>query len=78
MAYQISEDIKKRTSQCSNNFGCLTNGKGNICTIHEEISGALIIKHLCNKQFCKYFLYYGPRNICMCPMRLEIYRRYNV
>jgi len=78
MAYQISDDSKQRTSKCSYDFGCLANDKYDTCRIETEISGGLSIKHICNKQFCKYFLYFGPRNICICPVRVEIYRRYKI
>ena len=78
MAYEISEDTKKRTSKCPYNFECVAGGKCVTCRVEKEISGALIIDRICNKQLCKYFLFFGSRNICMCPVRVEIYRRYNV
>jgi hypothetical protein len=62
MAYQISEDAKRRTTHCGDNFECLANDKCDSCRIDKEISGGLFIKHVCNKQFCKYFLYFGSHN----------------
>jgi hypothetical protein len=77
MGYQISEDAKKRTPKCSCNFECLFNDKWDTCSIEKEISGGLIIKYICTEKFCNYYLSYGSRNICMCPIRVEIFRRYN-
>jgi len=76
MAFQISEDAKKRISKCSRNYDCLNNDKWDTCCIEQEISGGLFIKYICKQENCHNFLYYGPRNICMCPVRVEIYRRY--
>ena len=78
MAYEISEDTIKRTSKCSYNFECLNNDKCDTCRIDKEISGSLLIKYLSSKDFCNYFLFFGSRSICMCPVRVEIYRRFNI
>jgi len=77
MAYQISEDTKKRTLKCSYNFECLNNDKFATCGIDKEISGGLIINKICNQKVCNYFLDAGSRHICACPIRVEIYRRHN-
>ena len=78
MSYQISEDTKKRTSKCSYNFECLNNEKFDTCCIDKEISGGLFVKNICNQKFCNYFLYSRSRHICICPIRVEIYRRHNI
>ena len=77
MGYQISEHAQKRTPKCSCNFECLNNDKWDTCCIEKEISGGLIIKYICKEKFCNYCLSYGSRNICMCSIRVEIFRRYN-
>jgi hypothetical protein len=78
MAYQIGEDTKKRTTKCPYNFECLNNKKWDTCCIEKELSGGLVIKNISRQKFCNYFLYFGSRHICMCPIRVEIYRRFNI
>lgn len=77
MGYQISEDAKKRTTKCCFNYECLNNVKWDTCNIEKEISGGLSIKYMCKEKYCNYLLYFGAVHICMCPIRVEIYRRYN-
>jgi hypothetical protein len=78
MINQISEATKKRATKCSCNFECLNNEKWDTCSIEKEISGGLVIKNICRQKFCNYFLYFGSRHICICPIRHEIYERYRM
>jgi hypothetical protein len=76
MVYQISEAAKKRAAKCPYNFEGLNSEKWDTCSIEKELSGALLIKDISKHKFCNYFLYFGSRHICICPIRYEIYKRY--
>ena len=76
MAYQIHEATKNRATKCSYNLECLENEKWKTCSIEKELSGGLFVKHLCIQKYCNYFLYFGSHHICICPVRVEIYKRY--
>jgi|WetSurMetagenome_2_1015567.scaffolds.fasta_scaffold167295_2 hypothetical protein len=78
MIYEIAEPTKKRAAKCPYSLECLSNDKWNTCYIEDELSGGLSVKKICTQKFCNYFLYFGSRHICICPVRVEIYRRYNI
>ena len=78
MIYEISEPTRKRTVKCPYSFECLSNEKWITCYIEDELSGGLSVKKICSQKFCNYFLYFGSRHICICPVRVEIYRRYKI
>jgi hypothetical protein len=77
-AYQISEETKHRTKECLHSFACMNNEAWNTCAIDSAINGILIIKNQCNKKDCAYSVLLGYSYcFCKCPVRYEIYQRYN-
>jgi len=80
MAYQISEETKKKTTKCLYNFECLNNDKWNTCSIGSELLGnGLVIENKCNKSDCNYSMLFGySYYFCHCPTRREIYQTYKI
>ena len=76
MPYRVREATKKEATKCLYEFECLNNDKWNTCSIDEAVPGGLFVKDLCKQKFCNYSLYFGVHNICICPVRREIYELY--
>ena len=75
---KIDEEIVQRTTQCEHDFSCISEDKTCICEAIRSIGHVILeIKHK-YRSVCRYCLSYGNTDICLCPIRNEIYNRYNI
>ncbi len=75
--YQISQEVLDKTFVCKKNMRCLYD-KECLCKVVNSVSDKLIFV-VCDEQCrktCNYYLSFGNANLCECPTRLEIYRKY--
>jgi len=73
---KISEDAKKKATKCHRNFACLSGNKPGVCKEFCAIDDILFVKK--NKEICNYFVPFGYRGYCTCPVREEIHNNYNI
>jgi len=88
MAFSISDESLKRTTKCPSNFLCLTNDKNPMCSkerpmcsVEVPLESMLFVKDKNNDYAyndCAYKEEYGSGHLCNCPVRHEIYNRYNM
>jgi hypothetical protein len=75
---EITEKIIKETTKCVKNFECLKN-ENHTCITSKGIrsidSKLLFVE--CNDGPCNYKLNFGYSKICNCPVRIEIFDKYN-
>ena len=84
MSFQISEEAIKATTECPTNFYCLKNGGE---PMHSEgrpvCEGVYLINNKFlrvtpyNNETCSYKLSYADEHACSCPVRIELYKKYN-
>lgn len=78
-AFQISEETRKLTAKCPFNIECMVNRNWDTCSIARKLQNiSLFIAKKCNKSNCPYSLSFGKTYLCQCPIRREIYQRYNI
>ena len=84
MKFEISSDTINRTTHCHRNFNCL-NGNENptccddkpLCSVKYTIGKDMLIVDFNNDCNCNYkFDLLNAGFICKCPVRYEIYTRY--
>jgi len=84
MKFEISSDTINRTTHCHCNFNCL-NGNENptccddkpLCSVKYTIGKDMLIVDFNNDCNCNYkFDLLNAGFICKCPVRYEIYTRY--
>lgn len=75
--FYISDEIKKETDKCRKDFSCLSE-KG--CDLCKVVSCFDCDAHFiyCMNEDCSYQNKIGERTICDCPVRKNIYYKYNV
>jgi hypothetical protein len=74
----INEDILKKTTDCTNNFSCLSGEKECLCEARGMAGyNSLFINPKSNRD-CTYLNPFGSSFFCFCPTRNEIYRQYGV
>lgn len=73
---QINTETLAGASSCPKDKCCLTN-PDNLCPVISDISDDLI--YVSNKKLtsCCYHVRFGYNGFCNCPVRKEIYKRYN-
>jgi len=75
MKYKISSDILNETTQCKDNYSCLTGGRVCLCEVTEYFTHRIMFVKPMNAG-CSYCMSFGYSHICNCPTRKEIYYRY--
>ena len=83
MVFNISKESLQRTTKCPSNFLCLNNDKNPMyskerpmCSVEVPLESMIFIKDMNNESIYKEK--YGTGYLCTCPVRFEIYNRYNI
>ena len=75
MKFKISADILNETIKCRTNFSCLNGSTECLCTVKEKVNNAILfVKPADNR--CNYCLPFGYSQICLCPARMELFKKY--
>ena len=77
MRLAIKNNILQQTEHCQKKFSCLKNDNS-ISSELKKIDRHVDCKVLflnCN-EMCKYNMHFGNLNICNCPTRKEIFKKY--
>lgn len=79
MLFQVSEEIRQSADRCIQNQSCLSEKGRGLCEVESLLSDRMLfVKPEDKCAYCNYSLRYGHSTICSCPVRGELYRRYNV
>lgn len=68
-------EIPSNTDLCNNNFACINCENFKVCTVTNCIGNRVIFidKRIRN---CQYNVTFGNKSVCSCPLRREIYLKY--
>ncbi|RJQ55698.1 MAG: hypothetical protein C4526_02820 [Nitrospiraceae bacterium] len=77
MGLEIGKDILDSTDRCGNNFSCLSD-KTCLCEIEDNFNGKVLFIKPQGRSACNYMMSFGYSYICNCPVRKEIFRRYQM
>jgi len=69
----------QKITNCENVFSCLTEGKcgdRDMCDVNYANGEHVLFLHNREQTICKYRSAYGYSQICTCPTRFAIYRKY--
>jgi len=74
--FSINEDILKKTIKCRFNFACLKNNGFPKCVVDYSVKGNVVFLKKVREEMCPYKMSFGYSYICHCPIRYEIYEKY--
>lgn len=78
MKYDIDPFIIDETTKCKRGLACIT-GKGKpCCTISKLISDTVFLIEDDDETACPYRSSFGFSQLCNCPVRQELHRKYNI
>ena len=77
MEMKIPQEIIEQTTQCTKNISCLSDKTRDVCKVlHADGVNVLFIEK--NAKSCPYKIPFGSSYICSCPIRHELYTKYNI
>jgi hypothetical protein len=74
----IDEEIIQRATNCEHDFSCLSGDETYICETKGSMGYDMLEIKPANGSTCRYSLSFGKTYFCLCPIRKEIYNRYNI
>ena len=80
MSYDIDEKIIKSAVKCDKDYICLSGEGGVYCKPTDIMRGTssdiALVECSKDKKTCPYWQSFESTAVCLCPVRVEIYRRY--
>lgn len=76
--YELPREIVEKTRKCATNLSCLSISAETLCQAEFLLKNDLLFVKKEHDRRCPYFLEYGSSGICACPVRLELYKRYQI
>ena len=74
---EIDKELLEKTTDCNKDFACLNNDKHICCKVEHCVNNKVhFVK--CLDNYCSYRMSYGYSDICNCPIRKEIFNKYNI
>ena len=78
MKKEIDLEIIDNTKQCPRDFQCLTEYGKPFCSVEEVVAEDVLFIKSPAGITCNYNMPYGDGNVCLCPTRKELYRKYKI
>ncbi len=75
---QISDEIIKNTTKCKKKFSCLSGERNNLCNVELNIEDKIYFVKCMNNKHCEYRIAFGYSFVCLCPVRKELFKLYNI
>ncbi|MGC9324774.1 MAG: hypothetical protein ACP5G0_08530 [Desulfomonilia bacterium] len=74
---QITEKTIKTATKCDKQFSCLSHKTRDVCPVtHANGQNVLIIES--KPHPCPYKITFGSSEICLCPVRYELFARHDI
>jgi hypothetical protein len=77
MPRYISDEILDKTN-CPFSFQCLNEENIDICPVDRCLSGNFSFLKTVKPNHCAYQMEFGNSQICICPVRAELFRHYRI
>ena len=75
LVIEMDKEVLKKTI-CENNFECLNNEDHNYCKVEKSIEDKVFFIENFNHRDCNNTIPFGKSDICICPVRKEIFKKY--
>ena len=78
MTFYVSDEIKKSAVKCEKNYICLSRNEENVCKVISSVDDHIMHVYCAHVDKCVYKYPDEGRCLCTCPVRKEIYDKYDV
>ena len=75
--YEVDKTIIEKATRCDKNYSCLSEENLPSCKVASCVGCKI---HFIEKleRDCEYYQEFGFSFICNCPVRIELYNKYNI
>lgn len=77
-AFRIDKKTLKKTAGCLKKCSCICSNKRDICEIDFCVGKEIYFVKFPSGKACSNMETFGKGNICECPIRKQIYERYQI
>ena len=74
--YEINQATIDKADSCSKEHRCLACEEGTLCHITSAPMGEVLFIECKEDSICSYQMSFGDGMVCTCPVRKEIYKKY--
>jgi len=78
MEIYIPDQIRNTATKCKKRFSCLESERNNLCKVEYCVGGEIHFIKCLNDESCFYQNVFGGETFCSCPVRKEIYNKYEI
>jgi len=78
MDIHVSDEAQSAATNCKKGFSCLKRERKDLCAVVECISGKLHFIKCLNDGHCPYQRSFGDDVVCRCPVRKELFNKYQI
>jgi len=75
---RITEDTLKMAGKCRKNHSCLSGQIEALCKVELNVEDKIHFVKCISNEFCPYRISFGYSHVCLCPVRKEIFDKYNI
>lgn len=78
MNIEVNNDIINQTTNCTKQHACINHADYDFCKVENCINNKIHFIKCKSQSSCSYKISFGDSFVCSCPIRKEIYNRYNI
>jgi hypothetical protein len=78
MIFKVDDLTINKTTKCEKNFSCLSKKRKDLCKVTYTVEDKVYFVECQNTEPCSYVVPFGHSFFCSCPVRKEVYVRYNI
>ena len=78
MEIRISDAVIRQTTKCEKGFSCLAGNLECLCKARKYVADEVLLIENGRGEKCVYLRSLGRSEMCLCPVRKEIYKLYGV
>jgi hypothetical protein len=78
MALEISEESRRATTKCVKGMSCLAAVAADLCAVESCVDRKIYFVRCLHENKCAFKQSFGNWHYCTCPVRKEIFDRYNI
>ncbi len=76
MGFHVSDEAQDAAIKCTKGLSCLKGEEKDICPVEKCIDGKVHFVKCLNDGYCTYQHSFGDGYFCSCPVRQEIFNKY--
>ncbi len=78
MLIHISDEARRATTDCKKGFSCLKAARNGVCPVERCVGGKVHFIKCLSNGYCSYRRPFGYGFFCSCPVRKELFNKYQI